>query len=311
MKIRASSKQVSFQVDTGSSVNILPIKFMPKDAETINTPVILKSWTGNRIKPVGSARIVIENPSNSKKYRLTFIIVKENLTPILGLRASEAMNLLTINNDNFTEAKVSEITVQSEVDIVSNFPSVFDDGIGSLPVEQHLVVDTEIKPSVNPVRKVSHSLVDDLKRELNKMEDDKVITKVFEPTQWESSLVTPQRKECGKLRVCIDPQKLNIVLQRERYYLPVMEDILPKLQNAKVLSILDLKSGYCHVKLDEESSFLTTFNTQFGRYRWLQLQFGLNVSAEIFQRKLHQVLDDIEGIACIADDIDHSHRKWR
>ena len=311
MKIRASSKQVSFQVDTGSSVNILPIKFMPKDAETINTPVILKSWTGNRIKPVGSARIVIENPSNSKKYRLTFIVVKENLTPILGLRASEAMNLLTINNDNFTEAKVSEITVQSEVDIVSNFPSVFDDGIGSLPGEQHLVVDTEIKPSVNPVRKVPHSLVDDLKRELNKMEDDKVITKVFEPTQWESSLVTPQRKECGKLRVCIDPQKLNIVLQRERYYLPVMEDILPKLQNAKVLSVLDLKSGYCHVKLDEESSFLTTFNTQFGRYRWLRLQFGLNVSAEIFQRKLHQVLDDIEGIACIADDIDHSHRKWR
>ena len=199
MKIRASSKQVSFQVDTGSSVNILPITFMPKDAETINTAVILKSWTGNRIKPVGSARIVIENPSNSRKYRLIFIVVTENHTPIVGLRASEAMNLLTINNDTFTEAKVSEITVQSEVDIVSNFPSVFDDGIGSLPGEQHLVVDTEIKPNVNPVRKVPHSLVDDLKRDLNKMENDKVITKVFEPTQWESSLVTPKRKQCGKL----------------------------------------------------------------------------------------------------------------
>ena len=135
------------------------------------------------------------------------------------------------------------------------------------------------------------------------MEDDKVITKVYEPTQWESSLVTPQKKESGKLRVCIDPQKLNTALQRERYYLPVMDDILPKLQNAKVFSVLDLKSGYWHVKLDEESSFLTTFNTQFGRYRWLRLPFGLNVSAEIFQRKLHQVLSDIEGIACIADDI--------
>ena len=82
-----------------------------------------------------------------------------------------------------------------------------------------------------------------------------------------------------------------------------MEDILPKLQNAKVFSILDLKSGNWHVKVDEESSFLTTFNTQFGRYRWLRLPFGLNVSAEIFQRQLHQVLVDIEGIACIADDI--------
>ena len=101
MMIRSTTKQVSFQVDTGSSVNILPIKFMPKDAETIKTSIILKSWTGNRITPVGSARIVIENPSNNKKYRLTFIIVQEDLTPILGLRASEAMSLLTINNDNF------------------------------------------------------------------------------------------------------------------------------------------------------------------------------------------------------------------
>ena len=66
------------------------------------------------------------------------------------------------------------------------------------------------------------------------MEDDKVITKVYEPTQWESSLVTPHKKESGKLRVCIDPQKLNTALLRERYYLPVMDDILPKLQNAKV-----------------------------------------------------------------------------
>ena len=303
MMIRSTAKQVSFQIDTGSSVNILPIKFMPKDKEIGKTPIILKSWTGNRITPVGSARIVIENPSNSKKYRLAFIIVKEDLTPILGLRASEAMNLVTINNDNFKEARINEITVQSEEDIVNSFPTVFDDGIGSLPGEQHLVVNQEIKPTVNPVRRVPHSLVNDLKRELNKMEDDKVITKVYEPTQWESSLVTPHKKESGKLRVCIDPPKLNTALQRERYYLPVMDDILPKLQNAKVFSVLDLKSGYWHVKLDEESSFLTTFNTQFGRYRWLRLPFGLNVSAEIFQRKLHQVLSDIEGIACIADDI--------
>ena len=183
MKIRSTTKQVSFQIDTGTTVNILPIKFMPKDAETVKTPIIPKLWTSNKIKPVGSARIVIENPSNNKKYRLTFIIVKEDLTPILGLRASEAMNLLTVNNDNFKEARVNEITVQSEEDIVNSFPSVFDDGIGSLPGEQHLVVNPEIKPTVNPVRRVPHSLVSDLKRELNKMEDEKVITKVFEPTQ--------------------------------------------------------------------------------------------------------------------------------
>ena len=161
MMIRSTTKQVSFQVDTGSSMNILPIKFMAKDKEIGKTTIILKSCTGNRITHVGSARIVIENPSNSKKYRFTFIIVKEDLTTIVGLRASEAMNLLTINNDNFKEARINEITVQSEMDIVISFPTAFDDGIGRLPGEQHLVVNQEIKPTVNPVRRVPHSLVND------------------------------------------------------------------------------------------------------------------------------------------------------
>ena len=185
---------------------------------------------------------------------------------------------------------------------MQSFPQVFSEGVGSLPGEQHLKVDPNAKPSVNAVRRVPYSLVNDLKKELNQIEEDKVITKVNTPTPWESSLVT-QKKPNGKLRVCLDPQKLNTALKREHYYMPVLDDILPKLQNAKIFSVLDLKVGYWHVKLDEESSYLTAFNTPFGRYRWLWIPFGINPAAEIFQRRLHQTLEDFDGIACIADDI--------
>ena len=158
-----------------------------------------------------------------------------------------------------------------------------------MPGEQHIEVDPNVKPSINTVRRVPYSLVNDLKKELNQMEENKVITKVNTPTLWESSLVT-QRTQLpnGKLRVCLDPQKLNTALKKEHYYMPVLDDILPKLQNAKIFSILDLKAGYWHVKLDEESSYLTVFNTPFGMYRWLQMPFVINSAAEIFQRRLHQ-----------------------
>ena len=43
--------------------------------------------------------------------------------------------------------------------------------------------------------------------------------------------------------------------------------------------------------------------TPFGRYRWARLPFGLNLSSEIFQRKLTEVLVDINGVICIADDL--------
>lgn len=82
-----------------------------------------------------------------------------------------------------------------------------------------------------------------------------------------------------------------------------MEDILPELCKARVFSKLDLTSGYLHCVLDHESSQLTTMITPFGRFRWCRLPFGLNVSSEIFQKRLLQQIANLPGIACVADDI--------
>ncbi|XP_064111251.1 uncharacterized protein LOC135218731 [Macrobrachium nipponense] len=105
------------------------------------------------------------------------------------------------------------------------------------------------------------------------------------------------------IRICIDPQALNKSLEREHHPIPVIDDILPQLSKAKVFSSFDLASGYWHCVLDEKSSFLTTFQTPFGRYRWLRLPFGLNVSGEIFQKQLLLNLEKLDGVVCIADDV--------
>ena len=51
----------------------------------------------------------------------------------------------------------------------------------------------------------------------------------------------------GKLRICIDPQLLNAALKREHYQLPVLDDVLPKLKDAKIFSKLYVKEAYWHV----------------------------------------------------------------
>ena len=89
------------------------------------------------------------------------------------------------------------------------------------------------------------------------------------------------------------------MLQRERYPLPTIQDILPELANAKLFSKVDLTHGYWHCELDEESSYVTTFITGNGRFCWLRLP---KVSSEIFQRKLNESLTCLKGVACIADD---------
>ena len=57
------------------------------------------------------------------------------------------------------------------------------------------------------------------------------------------------------------------------------------------------------VRLTDESSFLTTMHTPWGRYRWTRLPFGISSAPEEFQRRLHDILCGMEGVVNIADDI--------
>ena len=117
--------------------------------------------------------------------------------------------------------------------------------------------------------------------ELKRLEELKIITHVDEPTEWVSQFVVAMKKS-GSLRICIDPKPLNAALKRERYQIPVIDDLLPDVTDACVFTKVDLSSAFWHLELDEKSSVLTTFATPYGRFRWLRLPFGLNVSSVIF-----------------------------
>ncbi len=57
------------------------------------------------------------------------------------------------------------------------------------------------------------------------------------------------------------------------------------------------------MKLDGESSLLTTFNSPFGTFRFLRLPFGMKMSQDIFQSKVDEIVSGMPGISSITDDI--------
>ena len=237
------------------------------------------------------------NPKTNEKYKVRFLVVKEDLTPLLGLNATQKMKLLTVHKENFIN-----VVENANDDLTANYADVFNKGLGTLPGKVRLQVDPDCKPVILPARKVPVSVREKFKEELQRLERLKVITPVDEPTEWVSQIVVAVKKS-GELRVCIDPRPLNTVLKRERYQIPVIDDLLPDLTDARVFTKVDLASAFWHLELDRESSMLTTFATPYGRYRWLRLPFGLSVSSEIFQKRLHQELQGLPGVKCIADDI--------
>ena len=142
---------------------------------------------------------------------------------------------------------------------------------------------------------------EELKLKIDKMVKDGILAKVTEPTDWINSLVVV--KKPSKLRICIDPKDLNRAIKRPNYQMPTIEEVLPRLRKAKVYSVLDAKDGFYHVKLDTPSSYLTTFWTPFGRYRYKRLPFGISSAPEEFQRRQHEALEGLSGTEVIADDI--------
>ena len=69
------------------------------------------------------------------------------------------------------------------------------------------------------------------------------------------------------------------------------------------MSIIDVSSGYHNLKLDMQSSYLTTFASLFGRYRYKHLPFGAVPVGNMFQHKIDEIFNDMPNVFGIADDI--------
>ena len=91
------------------------------------------------------------------------------------------------------------------------------------------------------------------KEALDKYVKEGIIAKVTEPTMWCSNELI--RETPKKFRVCIDPsQTINKAIQRPIHQMPTLNEELHILSETKCFSPVDVKEGFLHIPLDEESS---------------------------------------------------------
>ncbi len=295
IKIGPKQHEIKFKLDTGSSANVIPLYEYTK----LDMQCTLQQ-TSRPLYGYGGERLVLKGKCNLKcKHKdiemvMTFYVVDTNAPPVLGLKGCIDFGLIKM--------VLSVTETQTEVPVLEEFADVFK-GIGLFPGECTIHLDPHATPVVHPPRRIPLALRSRLKEELESMERQGVIVKVTEPTEWVNSMVVAEKPRTGQLRVCLDPRNLNKAIKRPHYPLPTLEDLTPKLAGAQYFSVLDARSGYWAIKLTEESSRLTTFNTVFGRYRFLRLPFGLISAQDEFQRKIDETYEGLNGVMAIVDDI--------
>jgi len=292
INVLMNGKPVQCKLDTGAEANVLPFSTYK---EVLNKPLLQKTNTvltayGNsKIRPVGVT--MLSTVFKDRNTDIPFYVVHGDVPALLGLGACEALDLIR---------RVDTMdTVKN--DILSEFSDVFT-GIGSIPGEHHIVIDNTVPPVVHPPRRIPLTVEAKLKKTLDKLENDGIITKQDGPTDWVNSLLVIEKKD-GSLRICLDPRDLNKAIKREHYHIPTCEEVLAKLTGKKVFTIIDMKDGFWQVKLDNASSLLCTFNTPYGRYSMNRLPFGISSAPEVFQKRNNEIFGDIPGACVVFDDL--------
>ena len=284
---------VKFILDTGSDINIINQKYVYRN-QIVESQKKLIMWNDSVVKPVGEASLKVFNPKTKNYAIIRFVVVKNSFSCLFGYKTIFNLNLLTPNTDNFI-SKVETATINVE-----------KSEIGDLGVVDFELIENA-KPVVLPCRKVPIALEAKFKTKMTDLQKKGLLLPVNGPSDWCSQCAVVEKRKPDNIesdiRICLDPKPLNAVLKREHYKLPTLDDILPKLRNAKVFAKFDVKNAYWHIKLTEKASMMTTMNTIMGKFRWTRLPFGVSLASEVFQKRILDNLHDLEGTFVIADDI--------
>ena len=319
------------KLDIGAEANILPVrtynKMFPDRVLEDGTPdpkylqpthIEFECNKDSIIRSLGCINLDIAAPGK-KLINLQFfvsshhnqILIGHPLCDRLGAYTLHMQNKAPLFDQNELLPQLSEVNqtgttegrIRSVADLMKRYPKQFD-VIGKFEGEYHMVTDPNVPPSQHAMCKIPIEYQEKIEKELDRMEEQGIITKVTEPTEWVNSITYPMKPN-EDLRICLDPKDLNKAIIREHYKAPTLEEITNKLCGATKFSKVDCYKGFFAYLMDKASSMKTTFNTipRRGRYRYLRVPMGAKFSQDAYQMKMDQILEGLPGVITIHDDI--------
>lgn len=157
-------------------------------------------------------------------------------------------------------------------------------------------------PFKEHTRRVSPADFEDLRKHLLDLLASEIIEESNSPY---ASPVVLVRKKNGDLRMVVDYRKLNKLTKRDAIPLPRIEETFTLLSGSKWFSVLDLKSGYYQLEVEESDRPKTAFTTPFGNWQFRRLPQGLTNSPAMFQRTMEKVMAglNLQEVIAFLDDL--------
>lgn len=215
-----------------------------------------------------------------------------------GIKKAEPTFLVQDESEVGTEMLPTEIA-----GVLREFGDVMP---SELPKRREIDHQIELVPGAKPPAAVPYRMappeLEELRCQLKELMDSGYIQPSKAPY---GAPVLFQKKQDESLRLCIAYRALNKLTVKNKYPIPLIEDLFDRLGDAKFFTKLDLRSGYYQVRIAAGDEPKTTCVTRYGSFEFLVMPFGLTNAPATFCTLIHHVFGTFldKFVVIYLDDI--------
>nr|GEU82439.1 putative reverse transcriptase domain-containing protein [Tanacetum cinerariifolium] len=187
------------------------------------------------------------------------------------------------------EKKLDEKGLE-DIPVVREFLKVFLEELPGLPPVCQVEFQIDLIPGAAPVAHAPYRLAPSEIQELSNQLQDFADLGFIRPSTspWGAPVLFVKKKD-GSFKMCIDYQELNKLTIKNRYPLPIIDDLFDQLQGLSIYSKIDLRLGYHQLRVRDEDIPKIAFRTRHGHYEFQVMPFGLTNAPAVFMDLMNRV----------------------